>query len=175
MDHIHNYHCEAITNVHYAGVMALLWLSVFRVLNLVFWLLLRVWMIYVFHFSWCFLFSCFGWKVNISGQHGSDAGDLLLLVHHKVTRGVGLKWKIVTSVTYRGVTPFGPLVWQAEADTELTLSASPTTAVYTCLDKPYLFWKHKRTYVCTRKTPGPKRITHGNRKNDDIKEHKQAF
>ena len=128
-----------------------------------------------FSFSDVFLFSCFGWKVNISGQHGSDAGDLLLLVHHKVTRGVGLKWKIVTSVTYRGVTPFGPLVWQAEADTELTLSASPTTAVYTCLDKLYLFWKHKRTYVCTRKTPGPKRITHGNRKNDDIKEHKQAF
>ena len=30
---------------------------------------------------------------------------------------------------YRGVTPFGPLMWQAEADTELTLSASPTTAV----------------------------------------------
>ena len=29
---------------------------------------------------------------------------------------------------YRGVTPFGP-PWQAEADTELTLSASPTTAV----------------------------------------------
>ena len=78
-------------------------LSVSWVLNLVFWLLLRVWMIYVFHFFWCFLFSCFGWKVNISGQHGSDAGDLLLLVHHKVTRGVGLKWKIVTSVTYRGV------------------------------------------------------------------------
>ena len=47
--------------------------------------------IFVFHFFWCFLFSCFGWKVNISGQHGSDAGDLLLLVHHKVTRGVGLK------------------------------------------------------------------------------------
>ena len=30
---------------------------------------------------------------------------------------------------YRGVPPFGPLLWQAEADTELTLSASPTTAV----------------------------------------------
>ena len=25
--------------------------------------------------------------------------------------------------------PFGPLLWQAEADTELTMSASPTTAV----------------------------------------------
>ena len=25
--------------------------------------------------------------------------------------------------------PFGPSMWQAEADTELTLSASPTTAV----------------------------------------------
>ena len=25
--------------------------------------------------------------------------------------------------------PFGPLMWQAEADTELTLSASPATAV----------------------------------------------
>ena len=29
----------------------------------------------------------------------------------------------------RGVTPFGPPMWQAEADTELTLSASPTTAM----------------------------------------------
>ena len=28
-----------------------------------------------------------------------------------------------------GLTPVGPLLWQAEADTELTLSASPTTAV----------------------------------------------
>ena len=28
-----------------------------------------------------------------------------------------------------GLTPFGPPMWQAEADTELTLSASPTTAV----------------------------------------------
>ena len=28
-----------------------------------------------------------------------------------------------------GLTPFGPTMWQAEADTELTLSASPTTAV----------------------------------------------
>ena len=28
-----------------------------------------------------------------------------------------------------GLTPFGPPMWQAEADTELTLSASPATAV----------------------------------------------
>ena len=28
-----------------------------------------------------------------------------------------------------GLTPFGSPMWQAEADTELTLSASPTTAV----------------------------------------------
>ena len=28
-----------------------------------------------------------------------------------------------------GLTPFGPPMWQAEADTELTLSALPTTAV----------------------------------------------
>ena len=28
-----------------------------------------------------------------------------------------------------GLTPFGPPMWQAEANTELTLSASPTTAV----------------------------------------------
>ena len=28
-----------------------------------------------------------------------------------------------------GLTPVGPLLWQAEADTELTLTASPTTAV----------------------------------------------
>ena len=31
---------------------------------------------------------------------------------------------------YRGVTPFGPQLWQAEADTKLTLlPAPPTTAV----------------------------------------------
>ena len=28
-----------------------------------------------------------------------------------------------------GLMPFGPPMWQAEADTELTLPASPTTAV----------------------------------------------
>ena len=28
-----------------------------------------------------------------------------------------------------GLTPFGPLLWQAEADRELTLSASPTAVV----------------------------------------------
>ena len=37
-----------------------------------------------------------------------------------------LQWD---SHTVLGVTPFGPPMWQAEADTELTLSASPTTAV----------------------------------------------
>ena len=30
---------------------------------------------------------------------------------------------------YRRLTEFGPPMWQAEADTELTLSASPATAV----------------------------------------------
>ena len=30
---------------------------------------------------------------------------------------------------YRGVMPFSPLMWQAEADIELTLSAPPVTAV----------------------------------------------
>ena len=29
----------------------------------------------------------------------------------------------------RGVTPFGPPMWQAKADSEMTLSASPTKAV----------------------------------------------
>ena len=34
------------------------------------------------------------------------------------------------SITFwPGLTPFGPPMWQAEADAELTLSASPTTAV----------------------------------------------
>ena len=37
--------------------------------------------------------------------------------------------ELVFQVIYRGVTPFGPLLWQAEADTEMTLSASLTTAV----------------------------------------------
>ena len=35
----------------------------------------------------------------------------------------------LSNLLYRGVTPFGPLLWQAEADTELTLSASPFAAV----------------------------------------------
>ena len=35
----------------------------------------------------------------------------------------------MTTHHYRGVTPFGPPMWQAEADTELTLSALLTTAV----------------------------------------------
>ena len=30
---------------------------------------------------------------------------------------------------YRRITEFGPPMWQAKADTELTLSASPATAV----------------------------------------------
>ena len=34
-----------------------------------------------------------------------------------------------SSAFWPGLTPFGPPKWQAEADTELTLSASPTTAV----------------------------------------------
>ena len=34
-----------------------------------------------------------------------------------------------SNVFWPGLTPFGPPMWQAEADTELTLSASPTTAV----------------------------------------------
>ena len=34
-----------------------------------------------------------------------------------------------SNIFWPGLTPFGPLLWQAEADTELTLSASPTTAV----------------------------------------------
>ena len=35
----------------------------------------------------------------------------------------------LSNLLYRGVTPFGPLLWQAEADKELTQTASPTTAV----------------------------------------------
>ena len=38
----------------------------------------------------------------------------------------GIPW---SNAFWPGLTPFGPLLWQAEADTELTLSASPTTAV----------------------------------------------
>ena len=34
-----------------------------------------------------------------------------------------------TNRIWPGLTEFGPPMWQAEADTELTLSASPTTAV----------------------------------------------
>ena len=37
-----------------------------------------------------------------------------------------LPWR---NAFWPGLTPFGPLLWQAEADTELTKSASPTTAV----------------------------------------------
>ena len=38
----------------------------------------------------------------------------------------GVPW---SNAFWPGLTPFGPPMWQAEADTELTLSASPTTAV----------------------------------------------
>ena len=34
-----------------------------------------------------------------------------------------------SNAVWPGLTPFGPLMWQAEADTELTLSSSPSTAV----------------------------------------------
>ena len=39
---------------------------------------------------------------------------------------LALPW---SNAFWPGLTPFGPPMWQAEADTELTLSASPTTAV----------------------------------------------
>ena len=43
---------------------------------------------------------------------------------------VGLHTEVPWSNAFwLGLTPFGPPMWQAEADTELTLSASPTTAV----------------------------------------------
>ena len=41
-------------------------------------------------------------------------------------KSLKLPW---SNTFWPGLTPFGPLMWQAEADTELTLSASPTTAV----------------------------------------------
>ena len=44
---------------------------------------------------------------------------------------------------YRRLTEFGPPMWQAEADTELTLSASPATAMgqilLTMAKWPWLF------------------------------------
>ena len=33
----------------------------------------------------------FSGKVDVPGEHGRDAGDLLLLVHHEVPGGVGLE------------------------------------------------------------------------------------
>ena len=45
---------------------------------------------------------------------------------------VQLVYKIVvpwSNAFWPGLTPFGPPMWHAEADTELTLSASPITAV----------------------------------------------
>ena len=43
-----------------------------------------------------------------------------------VTLKSSLPW---SNAFWPGLTPFGPPMWQAEADTEMTLSASPTTAV----------------------------------------------
>ena len=43
-----------------------------------------------------------------------------------VTLKSSLPW---SNTFWPGLTPFGPPMWQAEADTELTLSASPTAAV----------------------------------------------
>ena len=36
----------------------------------------------------------------------------------------------LSNLLYRGVTPFGPLLWQAEADIEMTLPASPVPQEY---------------------------------------------
>ena len=43
-----------------------------------------------------------------------------------VLENLGVPW---SNVFGPGLTPFGPPMWQAEADTEMTLSASPSTAV----------------------------------------------
>ena len=48
---------------------------------------------------------------------------------------------------YRGVTPFGSPMLQAEADAELTLSASPTTAVG---QKALALAKRRYSTVCIK-------------------------
>ena len=40
-----------------------------------------------------------------------------------------MKFKFLWRTHYRRLTEFGPPMWQAEAETELTLPASPATAV----------------------------------------------
>ena len=52
-----------------------------------------------------------------------------------------------------GLTPFGPLLWRAEADTELTLSASPTTAV-----GQKALALAKRRYSTVPNLPPPKKL-----------------
>ena len=69
----------------------------------------------------------------MGGPKGVSPGQKPLLhgIEGLCVKGVQnqrLAYKLVDRY-YRGVTPFGPPMWQAEADTELTLSASPTTAV----------------------------------------------
>ena len=62
--------------------------------------------------------------------------DLLVLKYESVLHRQEHKTCISVTILlpwsnafWPGLTPFGPPMWQAEADTELTLSASPTTAV----------------------------------------------
>ena len=53
-----------------------------------------------------------------------------IVTYYSLTGGVFHEEWPWSNVFWPGLTPFGPPLWQAEADTELTLtlSASPTTA-----------------------------------------------
>ena len=63
---------------------------------------------------------CGGLDANLLGE------NFLYTYIWKNSASKLLPW---SNAFWPGLTPFGPPMWQAEADTELTLSASPTTAV----------------------------------------------
>jgi hypothetical protein len=62
-----------------------------------------------------------------------------------IKKPVELPW---SNAFWPGLTPFGPLIWQAEADTELTLSASSTTAV----GQKALFHGNQKPHPTNKKT-----------------------
>ena len=60
-------------------------------------------------------------------EPGDQADDLVCLVKKLEVKIKNLvPW---SNAFWPGLTPFGPPMWQAEADKELTLSALPVTAV----------------------------------------------
>ena len=69
-----------------------------------------------------------GASVGFEWTRGEETGGQVHEVKTPVEIGIFQRqWR--GNTFWPGLTPFGSLLWQAEADTEMTLPASPTTAV----------------------------------------------